>query len=378
MRTLLLAVFLAIFACAVFAQQPFPYGKFVPANMGYTATNFTHQNSTYQAIVVQEQVYAILSPSSGAYQFEPMQELEGIKAALYSYYLSQGYSPNAVQDLAKAHALIGMIEGSRKKGEAKCRTLLGTDRNTCDTFEHCLQACYSVTSFCQPVALGAGRPFVEAMWMFENDTLLLDKAYRHEREVFDNVSANATYENLNEYMRSIEQINRQATKASSSPLYDWYSYCFSPDYSMPSLTNIQLMAQKSFAKFSPFFGIGATAQNVMNLTYYGIKKKEYIERQELALLQENATNATNAEMSTKESELLGKYNSLNVSQAVFSLGPYNQSEFHKAEPPNASKLVASDQHLNIETLILASVVSLVAVGLMVFLFFKLREDRDRL
>lgn len=350
--------------------SPYPYGLFVPENMSYSLENFTHQNQTFQAITIQGQVYAILSPNSPDYVFEPISNLGEITPALGSYYLSQGYSPDSVQQLAKTHEGIDSIRNVRKKGEADCRILLGTDRHTCDSFEHCLQACYSVTSFCMPVALGAGRGFVNTMWEFENNSLLLDAAYDKESAIYSEISTNATGENLKAYMGAIEEINRRSTKAATSLLYDYYSFCFSPEYSMSTLTNLQLQAQRGYANFSRFYDVDSAAQNVRNLTIYGIKKRQYLE----GLNQPSQGGSNSSNISKQDSDLLEKYKFLNSSQAIYRLGPYNQTEARKQSPTD--KIAQAEQHFNLPTLALAALGTIAVVGGLVFLFFKLRKEHD--
>ncbi len=351
------------------AWASFPYENFVPDNMSYSIENFTHQGKVHQALLVQSQLYAFLMPHNDS-TLKPVGEIGLIKSLLHSYHLSTGYSPDTVQNLQKVHAGIDNIRNARKEGEAKCRTLLGTDRLPCESFETCLQACYSVTSFCQPVALGAGRPFINTVWEFENNSRMLDEAYDAEAAAYEEVSKGATYENLKAYLSSIEQINRRATKASSSQLYDSYSYCFSPDYSMPALTNLQLLAQKSYSNFSRFFELDFDSQVILNLTNYGLKKMEYLRASAQA-----SAGGGEQNQSVGGSELAEKYRFLEITRGLFKLGPYNQSWAKKAEPAQPQD---EGQHFNIQTLMIASLVSFGAIVVAILVFFKMRDARDRL
>ncbi len=369
----LLPLLILLLSTAHAAPQPFPYEKFLPENMSFSDFNFTEGNQTSQVLIVQGNIYAFLQPSK-QYQLEPISSLEGIKEALYSYYTSLGYSPASQQELARVHDGIAAVGDARKKGEADCRRLLGSDRTTCDSFEHCLMACYSVTSFCQPVALGAGRPFIESMWQFENDTLALDAAYAAEGAAYQKVSSNATAQSLSGYLVSLQEINRRATKASANQLFYGYSYCFMPDYSMQQLTNLQLVAQRSYANSSRFFELDTAAQRVLNLTTYGFQKLEYLrglEEQELVMANSSSSNAT---ISRKDSELADKYNSLNP--APFRQGPFNSSQ--AKEQAQAAPAAAPDEHLSLQLTVLSSLSALLIVAILAFLYLKLRKRRERL
>ena len=358
-----------LLCCLCLAEPPpFPYGDFVPYNMSYSLVGFAHDNQTYQAIMVQQQIYAILAPGVRGYLFEPITGLEALKAPLYSYYLAQGYSPDAVQQLSAVHAGIDSIRSARKPGEGKCRTLLGTDRLPCDSFQDCLQACYSVTSFCQPVALGAGRDFVDVMWQFENDSKLLDQAYADESAAYGQISASQS--GPAGYLHSLEQINRISTRASGNPLFYGYSYCFEPDYSMQQLTNLQLLAQQSYANFSVFYSIDSEAAGILNLTDYGIKKKEYLDS--LAAQQAGQANATNSSAPVSGP---GKHNPANAS--TFKLGPYNTSESLPQGSQNASASVqqAQQEHLDVPTLLLAFFAVVLCGAAAAFLCLRLRRRK---
>ena len=357
-----------LLSCLCLAElQPFPYSEFVPDNMSYSITSFAHDNQPYQAIIVQQQIYAILAPGMREYLFEPITSLDAMEAPLYSYYLSQGYSPDAVQQLSAVHAGIDSIRNASKPGEAACRTLLGTDRLPCDSFQDCLRACYSVTSFCQPVALGAGQDFVNAMWEFENDSNLLDQAYANESAAYGQISSSQS--GPAGYLYSLEQINRVSTMASSNPLFYGYSYCFEPDYSMQQLTNLQLLAQQSYANFSVFYSLGSEAAGILNLTDYGVKKMEYLSSLAQQPAQANATNSSASAGGT------GKYGSLNSS--AFRLGPYNVSQQQGGQNASFTVPQAAQPHLDVPTLLIAFIAVLLCGAVIAFLCLRLGRRGDR-
>ncbi|MCX8196840.1 MAG: hypothetical protein N3G80_00790 [Candidatus Micrarchaeota archaeon] len=266
----------------------FNLDDFVPQNTSYTVQNFTHGGEFFSAVVVEGQLYAFVGKGKA------VQDLQQIKSLLHSYYLWQGYSPKAVEEFSAVHEGILKIKDKRKENEAKCKVVIGTDRTVCDSFEHCLQACYSVTSLCQPVALGAGRPFIEAIWSFENDTKQLDRAYEEEQKAYEQLLLQPNKSSVQNYLSALAQINKVATKLSSNPLFDYYSFCYPPDYALPNLTVLQLQAQKAHSNLSVFFEIDSAAQRVFNLTDYGVKKLEYLEaaRQAQSWQSQNLSPAT--------------------------------------------------------------------------------------
>jgi len=155
--------------------------------------------------------------------------------------------PTNLSDFEPAHAGIVGIREKYKAGEATCRILTGTGNSSCTSFTSCQTACYAVTSFCLPIALGSGAPFINAIWDFENDSSSLNLAYAHEEEAYVSLQQSTTRENLENYVASLERIKSAATNASLSPLYDGYSYCFKPDYALDNITSILLAAEAKSA-----------------------------------------------------------------------------------------------------------------------------------
>jgi hypothetical protein len=192
------------------------------------------------------------------------------------------------------HAGIASVSDDYQPGEDKCRVLTGTDRTECKDFESCQKACYSVTSFCQPIALGSGRVFIDEIWKFENNSIVLDKAYLGEQVAHSALLDGITHEEAVAYLDSLVTLNRAATQASSSQLYDGYSYCFEPDYSLPVITNMQLYAQKAYAKARPFFEIPQEAQLVRQRTLDALERKKAAEPAPA----ENMTNGAGLENAT--------------------------------------------------------------------------------
>ncbi len=268
-------VLILLLASAAFALDKYPYYKILPANSSYAINEFEFENGTAQALIVpNQQIQAILLPVVRySMVFTPLSEKERISSALYSYYLSLGYSPNATDGFAGVHAGIESIKNVRKAGENKCRLLLGTDRGNCTSFDSCQASCYSVTSFCMPMALGTGRQFVDVIWEFENNSRSLDKIYSQEEAAYGSFEQAKSPSTASSYLDSLSELNRAATRASGSPLYTDYSYCFSPQYNLSALTSLQLVAQNLFQNSSYFYNLPQETDLVYNRTQEGLARK---------------------------------------------------------------------------------------------------------
>ncbi|MFA6489257.1 MAG: hypothetical protein WCT52_01100 [Candidatus Micrarchaeia archaeon] len=222
---------------------------------------FQHDNSTAYAAVSGAKVQGfIVFGDSGSYRIAT--GTDEIGRILRSYYVSQGYSPEVLSQFSAVHDAILGIKDTHHGGESKCRVLTGVDRSPCYDFLSCQKACYTVTSFCLPMALGAGRPFVDAIWGFENNSAALSRAYENEGTTYSLVLQEGSQYNALAYLASLVEINRVATRASQSALYGGYSYCFTPDYSLPALTSIQQAAQKAYKNASKFYAIPDDAEEV--------------------------------------------------------------------------------------------------------------------
>ena len=236
----------------------------IPANQSYSVQQFPFSGSQDYAVISGSVVYGIFASGVPILEDTPLTAPDELESALSAYYISQGYSSNI--SFSDIHAGIASVASNREKGEAACRVLLGTDRIPCTDFESCQRACYSVTSFCQPVALGAGRVFINEIWKFENSSRLLTEAYLNESLAYNALSGGVTPAGANAYLGSLVEVNRAATAASKNALFDGYSYCFAPDYALPVITNMELAAQKRYAGAAPFFTLPDDAMQVRQRT----------------------------------------------------------------------------------------------------------------
>ncbi|MEM4347955.1 MAG: hypothetical protein QXN37_00055 [Candidatus Anstonellaceae archaeon] len=328
---------LALFLLALFSSFfAFSLEDFVPENMSYKVENFTYDRAVVQAVVVEGQLYAFLENGN------PVLDIQKIQEMLRSYFIWQGYSPTSILEFEKIHSDIVKIKDARKPGENQCRVFVGTDRNPCTNFDECQKACYSVTSMCQPMAFGGGKPFIYAILDFENQTKMLDAAYEKEEQAYQQLSSNPSRQTVEAYLLSLQEINKQATKASSNQLFDYYFFCFTPDYALPNITAAQLAAQKAYANLSRFFEIENISAQILNLTKYGMMKVEYL--QSLRQPPQNTSFVT-------------QNYTTNITQSK----------------PMQSKLETEEKYLNPAILIVASIFAFAVVILVVFAFFRLRR-----
>jgi len=252
----------------------------VPSGQQFSIQPFSLKDSSAFAVVSNNEVYGIFVSSFPILEDSPLSGSIDIENALTAYYTSKGYSSNIT--FTDVHSGLQSILANHEKGEAKCRILTGTDRTECTSFESCQKACYSVTSFCLSIALGSGRPFVNEIWKFENDSLTLDSAYQRESISYSTLLDGITPDEAKAYLDTLIGVNRAATTASKSALYDGYSYCFEPDYALPVITNMQLTAQKRYAQSEPFFTLSEKVALVRNRTLAALEAATAHEKDERA------------------------------------------------------------------------------------------------
>ncbi len=244
----------------------------VPLGHAFSIEGFPMRNSTAYAIVSNDEVYAILVPNPPFVVPNALTDKNGLEAALYARALSLGFDPNATSQFSAVHAGIGEIADDKDLGIAECRRLLGTDRFPCESFETCRLACFA-TPFCPNFAYG-GDPgeFIYVIWAYENNSRNLELAYSGEQEAYALFADSPTQENAGKYLISLSSLNRAATSVASSALYG-YSFCFLPDYALPEMAELQLLAQTHYRNASHFYGLPLLAQQVQNRTLEGLARK---------------------------------------------------------------------------------------------------------
>ena len=284
-----LSLALLALAASLASAEGFDHQSFT-GSANFILANFTHNGFPSQALLLNGSVQAIFLPSNGTLSLTTDEVL--IADSLRSYYLSRNHSLSSLSLLSSVHEGIAAIRGNRLPGEERCRVLIGTDNNPCIDFFSCQQACYSVTSFCLPVALGSGRVFVNEVWLFENRSLELSSAYSEEEGAYAALSQNATRQAIERYMASLSGVNRAATAAAKSALFDAYSYCALPDYSLTQITALQLDARRIQQNASKLLYLESEATLVRSRTLAGLER----------LLSEAANSSKGGENGTHAAE----------------------------------------------------------------------------
>ncbi len=258
-------------------QMPELAQYIVPRGEQFSIENFTFQNATAYAATSDSGTYAIFSKNATG-GVSPVTDPGQIQLYLSAFYLSAGYDPLALKNLAMVHTGLSGIEGNRKSGEAECFRLMGMEGRPCNgDFELCKAYCIG-TPFCNNFAYGGELgEFIRVIIEFENNTRNLDSAYRNESLAYSAVAANSTQDSVSSYLSAIGAINRAATKVSSSSLFYGYSFCFTPDYSLPSITTLQLSAQNAYRQNSPFLLLPMNAELIRNRTLEGMAAKAKFE-----------------------------------------------------------------------------------------------------
>ena len=252
----------------------------VPHGAQFSIQPFPIQGSDSFAVSSGGEIYGIFVSGIPILEDRPLTAPDEIESALATYYSYHNYTPNVT--FSDVHSGLLSIMANHEKGEAKCRILTGTDRTACTSFESCQKACYSVTSFCLNIALGSGRAFVNEIWAFENDSRTLDAAYLNESVAYAAMQDGITLGEARAYLDTLIGLNRAATTASKSALFDGYSYCFEPDYALPVITNMQLTAQKRYALSEPFFTLSEKGKQVRSRTLAALDAMSEQDRDERA------------------------------------------------------------------------------------------------
>ncbi|MEM4633950.1 MAG: hypothetical protein QW275_02225 [Candidatus Anstonellaceae archaeon] len=289
-RVFLALIFLILISCINSVETPSSVlstsYQIVPEEVAFSIKHFNFSGSEAYAVLIGEDVYAILVQNPPSVKPKVLDNEKEISQALKEFYKANGFTIDALDEYELAHASISSLKNRRDKGEAACRILLGTDRNPCTDYESCIRACYSVTSFCQPVALGAGKPFINTILKFENDSRNLDEAYDAEGNAYAKVIENRTYENSLGYVDAVENLVKAAEEASQNRLFEDYSYCFAPDYSIQELKEVRKLVQEANYRASKAFFADSSAKEVLRKTRDGLKKMQKLEIRELERLEE--------------------------------------------------------------------------------------------
>jgi len=316
MKTIFALAFFIAVATATANAEGYPAGaklfgyQVVPPGIGFSVENFTCGEKTAYAIVSYDEPAAFftLNKSQGEIfpGIRPITDITAIADGLNCYYIENGHNPNITGYFSKIHSEIAVLEDDDDRGETGCRILLGTDMRKCVSFETCQEACYGVTSFCQPVALGAGRKFIEEIWAFENSSRALNAAYSAEKEAYSAFAKNTSKEMALAYIDAINETLAIAERAAGSPLFYDYSFCFSPDYPFYSLYLLKTRAERQYQDSSVFYNIPNRSQEIANQTKVAIEKKTKYRLPEVGVPKAACTAGVDCESRTLEYDEAGE------------------------------------------------------------------------
>ncbi|MFH1095793.1 MAG: hypothetical protein V1728_06260 [Candidatus Micrarchaeota archaeon] len=161
-----------------------------------------------------------------------------LRENLVRYYGQQELARKAKEAAGRMHGEVVALAEVRENGqESECRRLTGMDLHPCDSFASCQYACYSVTSYCYPIALGAGREFVDELWKYANASRRLDAAVGNETIEYGRLEASFSSEAFARYRVLEREVNKAASRMLDSALINWI--CPQPDFDMASLTEAE-------------------------------------------------------------------------------------------------------------------------------------------
>jgi hypothetical protein len=271
MRPMFLLATAAAFllCCPVFASDAYDNAaeslifRLLLPNETFSYSIFSEDGSiSYYLVSIdgQERLIVRASPAPdgmpGAVVAVPVVENSTAAGVLRKILEKNGSNESALGNLASVHLLLKNFSSSRQPGEHKCDILIGMDEHNCTDFLSCQKACYSRTSFCQPLAIGIGRPLINAMFDYSNGTKNLTVLLAEEDSLYAALSSQKTPQNLDAYLDTLTAINLQATRINDNPLFYDYQMCFPPGYNMASLTRAKLEMLSIHSKAMPILQSG--------------------------------------------------------------------------------------------------------------------------
>jgi hypothetical protein len=251
---------------AYFAQPAYLAASRIAGNQTFTYLNFTPDNvSAYYLVSMGGEekflvwVHPVL-PMEGLFvAAEPVLEESHAASILAQMYSSNGADISALLQLGQTHALVQKFSASRKSDERKCDIYLGLDEHNCTDFDSCQKACYSRTSFCQPLALGIGRPLIGAIMNYSDGKRNITSLLETEEVIYALLMANQSAGNFDAYWQAVLAIDANAGKINSNPLFTAYQLCYPINASALSAAK-QLLASMR-AKAYPLLAVKTRARD---------------------------------------------------------------------------------------------------------------------
>lgn len=272
-------------------------------NETFTTEEVVFENETYHAVLLNRDPSFFVRGEEGA--FELVTDEGEIRGALLEYYGKRDITYALLDGLDVIPSLLASFEESREPGEGDCRILTGTDRYPCIGRSTCMQACFAVTSFCQPVASGAGWPFIDSIWAFSNSTRKLDEYPAKTTSLFEQFSQHKTLSNLDALIDIVSSINIEATGINQNDLFNAYSFCAPIDYNMTALLKAQMALFEAREKALPILKLDETVATIAGETNARalLKKEEPEEIEEEieeAVEEPEEENVTTENVTTEE------------------------------------------------------------------------------
>lgn len=239
--TLLLALLLALTLATASPIPPRVYEVAAPLlaagdNFSYESMESLNPNLKYDLVLINGQMKAVveLSNASGsAWKTRILDDSAEIERLLAAHFSAIRRSGQAQELLESAHAQMRTFRTRRADGnESMCKRYVGIDRNPCDSFATCQYACYSVTSLCYPVVIGAGRDFVNAIWQFSNQSHAMDAALADEERQYEALKQNFSLDGLTRYQHTLRAIETGSADGPNTPLALTYGFCPPPAYNV--------------------------------------------------------------------------------------------------------------------------------------------------
>ncbi|NYZ78667.1 hypothetical protein H0N99_00805 [Candidatus Micrarchaeota archaeon] len=146
---------------------------YIGENETFTKIPFNLSDAQYYIINVKEPSLILRVPPNGSIAI--LTEKPVIRDALLGYYALQGITTDELKlNQSYVDELLSLVDsynGTRAK-EFECKTYIGIDRFPCFDLDSCWRACY--TPICQQLKIGSGRPFLELLWSFSNQSSYID------------------------------------------------------------------------------------------------------------------------------------------------------------------------------------------------------------
>gem|GEM_PF-6835439 len=222
-----------IFASGSFEEQLAVQGNAIPLSQNLSYSQVLLNGSPYYLLFSNQTPIAAFSQQGNGIVL--LRNKAQILPVLLEYYGVQGAQEQAISALTQGHdSIMQFRDAANGQGVRDCRRITGTDAHSCSTYEECRFACYSVTSYCYPIAIGSGRAFIEEIWKFTNNTRDLSGAISEENAAYSIALSGISSQNLTAYVRSFNSASGIANDLENSVLINWI--CPSQGFDMVAMS----------------------------------------------------------------------------------------------------------------------------------------------